>query len=399
MARKYMKIAMVGQKRVPSHDGGIEVVVGELAKRMVAQGHSVTCYNRTDKQQPQPENFNGISLKYVPTIQKKGLAAVSASFFACLCAAVGNYDVVHVHAEGPALFCWLPKLMGKRVIVTVHGLDWTRAKWQNGIASKCIRLGEKMAVRHADELIVLSHGMKQYFADTYGRETLLIPNGVPSYQPCAPELIRQYGLDKDNYILYLGRIVPEKGEHYLIEAYKHLPTDKKLVITGGASDSQEYFDELREMAKDDDRVIFPGFVQGQLLAELYSNAYTYVLPSDVEGMPLSLMEAMSYGCCVLTSDIDECASVVQEHGVTFRRGDIDDLRAKLADLLANPAKVAKYKAEAPDYICHLHSWDTVTQRRLAVYRGAVPQEEPHRDLLPAALVAELAKRKSLVRGK
>lgn len=153
------------------------------------------------------------------------------------------------------------------------------------------------------------------------------------------------------------------------------------------------------MAKGDDRVIFLGFVQGQLLAELYSNAYTYVLPSDVEGMPLSLMEAMSYGCCVLTSDIDECASVVQEHGVTFRRGDIDDLRAKLADLLANPAKVAKYKAEAPDYICHLHSWDTVTQRRLAVYRGAVPQEEPHRDLLPAALVAELAKRKSLVRGK
>ena len=225
MARKYMKIAMVGQKRVPSHDGGIEVVVGELAKRMVAQGHSVTCYNRTDKQQPQPENFNGISLKYVPTIQKKGLAAVSASFFGCLCAAFGNYDVVHVHAEGPALFCWLPKLMGKRVIVTVHGLDWTRAKWQNGIASKCIRLGEKMAVRHADELIVLSHGMQQYFADTYGRETLLIPNGVPSYQPCAPELIRQYGLEKDNYILYLGRIVPEKGEHYLIDAYKHLPTD------------------------------------------------------------------------------------------------------------------------------------------------------------------------------
>lgn len=262
MARKYMKIAMVGHKRVPSRDGGIEVVVGELAKRMVAQGHSVTCYNRTDKQQPQPENFNGISLKYVPTIQKKGLAAVSASFFGCLCAAFGNYDVVHVHAEGPALFCWLPKLMGKRVIVTVHGLDWTRAKWQNGIASKCIRLGEKMAVRHADELIVLSHGMKQYFADTYGRETLLIPNGVPSYQPCAPDLIRQYGLEKDNYILYLGRIVPEKGEHYLIEAYKHLPTDKKLVIAGGASDSQEYFDELREMAKDDDRVIFLGFVQG-----------------------------------------------------------------------------------------------------------------------------------------
>ncbi len=285
MARKYMKIAMVGQKRVPSHDGGIEVVVGELAKRMVAQGHSVTCYNRTDKQQPQPENFNGISLKYVPTIQKKGLAAVSASFFACLCAAVGNYDVVHVHAEGPALFCWLPKLMGKRVIVTVHGLDWTRAKWQNGIASKCIRLGEKMAMRHADELIVLSHGMKQYFADTYGRETLLIPNGVPSYQPCAPELIRQYGLEKDNYILYLGRIVPEKGEHYLIEAYKHLPTDKKLVIAGGASDSQEYFDELREMAKDDDRVIFLALCRGSCWRNCTAMLTPTSCPATSRGCP------------------------------------------------------------------------------------------------------------------
>ena len=123
MARKYMKIAMVGHKRVPSRDGGIEVVVGELAKRMVAQGHSVTCYNRTDKQQPKPESCNGISLKYVPTIQKKGLAAVSASFFGCLRAAVGNYDVVHVHAEGPALFCWLPKLMGKRVIAPDRSLN------------------------------------------------------------------------------------------------------------------------------------------------------------------------------------------------------------------------------------------------------------------------------------
>lgn len=390
--QKQLKIAMVGQKRVPSRDGGIEVVVGELAKRMVAQGHEVTCYNRTDKQQPCPANYDGIALKYVPTIQKKGLAAVSASFFGCLRAALGNYDIVHVHAEGPALFCWLPKLAGKRVIVTVHGLDWTRAKWGSGLASKCIKLGEKMAVRHADELIVLSNGMKQYFSDVYGRETVLIPNGVPSYQPCAPALIHRYGLEKDNYILYLGRIVPEKGEHYLIEAFKRLKTDKKLVIAGGSSDSQEYLDELRALAADDDRIIFTGFVQGQLLAELYSNAYTYVLPSDVEGMPLSLMEAMSYGNCVLTSDIDECASVVQDHGMTFHHGDVDDLQAKLAALLADPARVEKYKAEAPDYIARCHNWDTVAQRTMAIYRGAIPQEQAaRRSLLPNGLLELLSR--------
>ena len=368
MARKYMKIAMVGQKRVPSHDGGIEVVVGELAKRMVAQGHSVTCYNRTDKQQPQPENFNGISLKYVPTIQKKGLAAVSASFFGCLCAAVGNYDVVHVHAEGPALFCWLPKLMGKRIIVTVHGLDWTRAKWQNGIASKCIKLGEEMAVRHADELIVLSHGMKQYFADTYGRETLLIPNGVPSYQPCAPELIRQYGLEKDNYILYLGRIVPEKGEHYLIEAYKHLPTDKKLVIAGGVSDSGDYINTLKALAVGDDRILFTDFVDGALRDELYSNAYLFVLPSDLEGMPLSLLEAMSYGNCVLVSDIEECTNVIHDRGITFRKGDVNDLEAKLRYAIEHPNAVRMFKWLSSDYICDRFQWDKVVDATLKLYQ-------------------------------
>ena len=189
--------------------------------------------------------------------------------------------------------CWLPKLFGKKVIVTVHGLDHQRAKWGK-FASWYIRSGEKNAVRFADEIIVLSKGVQDYFQNTYGRTTRFIPNGVNKAKlRKARQITEKWGLTKDSYILYLGRIVPEKGERYLIEAFKQTKTDKKLVIAGGSSDTQAFMDELKSLAKDDDRINFTGFVQGEILEELYSNPYIYTLPSDLEGMPLSLLEAMT----------------------------------------------------------------------------------------------------------
>lgn len=166
-----------------------------------------------------------------------GLAAVSASAFAALYSAFGKYDVVHIHAEGPAFFSWLPKMFGKRVVVTIHGVDWQREKWQSGFGSKFIRQGEKNAVKYADEIIVLSKGVQDYFKETYGRETHFIPNGVNRPQIRKANLITEkFGLKKDSYILFLGRLVPEKGIRYLVEAFKNVKTDKKLVIAGGSSD-------------------------------------------------------------------------------------------------------------------------------------------------------------------
>ncbi len=176
---------MLGHKRIPSREGGIEIVVDELATRMAKNGHQVTCYNRGGHHVSGKEfdgqsvnEHKGVKLKTVPTIEKKGLAAVSSSFFASVCCALGRYDVVHIHAEGPAAFCWIPRLFGKRVVVTVHGLDWQREKWKGGFGSKFIHLGEKMAVKHANEIIVLSKGVQDYFQKTYGRDTKFIPNGV-----------------------------------------------------------------------------------------------------------------------------------------------------------------------------------------------------------------------------
>ena len=262
---------------------------------------------------------------------------------------------------------WIPKLFGKKCIATIHGLDHQRAKWGK-FASWYIRTGEKCAVRFADELIVLSRDVQKYFQDTYNRETVFIPNGVSAVNPVpAEEITGLYGLHKDDYILFLGRVVPEKGEKYLIEAYKSLKTDKKLVIAGGASDTGAYLQELRELAGEEPNIIFTGFVQGRVLEELYSNAYIYVLPSDLEGMPLSLLEAMSYGNCCLTSDIPECADVLGEYGLTFPRGDVPTLRELLRQLCEDPDRVARFKAGAADYICSRYDWDDVTEKTLQLY--------------------------------
>lgn len=370
-----MNIIMLGQKRIPSREGGVEIVVEELSKRMVRMGNHVTCLNRKGKfvldnsvEVKKMDEYEGIQLKEVFTIDKKGLAAMSASFFASIKAAFSKADVVHFHAEGPCATLWIPKLFGKKCVATIHGLDHQRAKWGK-LASTYIMMGEKCAVKHADEIIVLSKNVQDYFMKTYGRETVFIPNGVNRPDVVEPDLIqKEYGLKKDDYILFLGRLVPEKGIHYLIEAYQNIDTNKKLVIAGGASDTSEYMDELKKLAKNNPNIIFTGFVQGKILDELYSNAYIYSLPSDLEGMPLSLLEAMSYGNCCLVSDIEECATVVENNAQIFKKSDIQDLTLKLKELLENKELVAKYKKNASDFICSKYSWDDVVNKTLMLYK-------------------------------
>ena len=372
MKEKKLNIVMFGHKRIPSREGGIEIVVEELATRMVERGYHVTALNRRGKHVSggvveRLNEYKGVQIITVATIDKKGLAAMTSSLSAAWKAAWDEYDVVHIHAEGPAAMSWLPKIRHKRVIVTVHGLDWARAKW-GGFATKYIKWGEKQAVKHADEIIVLSLGVQDYFEKTYGRKTVFIPNGVSRLElRPADEINKLWGLEKDGYVLFLGRIVPEKGLRYLIEAWKDIKTDKKLVIAGGSSDTEAFMNELKAAAGDG--VIFTGFQQGRVLEELYSNAYIYTLPSDLEGMPLSLLEAMSYGNCCLVSDIPECTEVVEDKAVVFPKGNTEELRKTLQGLLDEPDKVQKYKCEAADFICQKYNWDDVVERTLEIYRG------------------------------
>ncbi len=369
-----LRIAMLGHKRIPSREGGIEIVVTELATRMVLRGNEVTCYNRKGHHVSGAEfdteklkEFRGVRLKDVWTVEKKGLAAMTASFSAAIKAAFGRYDVVHFHAEGPCAMVWLPKLFGKRCIATIHGLDHRRAKWGK-FAAWYIRFGEKCAVRFSDEIIVLSENVKNYFYETYGRKTVFIPNGIE--RPALAEIDeigRLFDVEKDEYILYLGRLVPEKGLTYLIDAFKRVNTRKKLIIAGGSSDTIEFESQLKELAGDDPRIVFTGFIQGRILEELYSNAYVYVLPSDLEGMPISLLEGMSYGNCCLTSDIPECADVIGRFGLTFEKGNAADLQKKLQFLCDCPQKVNTFKQQSSDYICNKYNWEGITTKTLQLY--------------------------------
>ena len=373
--KKQKRIAMIGHKFIPSRDGGVEVVVSNLAPHLAQTGYDVTCYNRTNKDHKKlrkekglAREYRGVHLIWTPTIDRRGLAAMSSSVIATIMASFRRFDLIHFHTEGPCVLCGLPRLLGKKVVVTVHGLDHQRQKWGR-FASAYIMQGEKAAVRHANSIIVLSEGVRKYFLEKYGRETVLIPNGIePAVIRPADEITKQFGLAPREYILFLGRLVPEKGIHYLIEAYRKMRTDKKLVIVGGTSDTNAYVRQLYEMAGNDPSIIFTGFQQGLIMEELYSNAYLYVLPSDLEGMPLTLLEAMNYKCCCVTSDIGECADVMDGCGFTFPRGNVEELRKTLQDLCDHPEKVQEHREEAGRVISSKYTWQDITAQTDELYR-------------------------------
>lgn len=365
-----MKIAMIGHKRIPSKEGGVEVVVEELSTRLVQRKNIVEVYNRKGKniqdknannENKNFKDYKGVRIITIPTINKKGIDALLYSILATIRALFGHYDVIHFHAEGPCAMLWLPHLFGIRTVATIHGLDWQRSKW-GGIASSYIKVGEKVAAKYADEIIVLSKDIEKYFKEIYNRNTNFIPNGVNIATIRKADIIKKkYGLDKNEYILFLARIVPEKGLHYLIEAYKQINTDKKLVIAGGSSHTNDYLDKIKKMVKDNPNIIMTGFVQGRELEELYSNCHLYCLPSDVEGMPISLLEAMSYGCNCLVSNIEENMQLGKKDMCYFEKSNVKDLKTKLENLITNDLKRKEY--DLTDY-----DWDEITEKTICIYR-------------------------------
>lgn len=372
-----MKIAIIGHKRIPSNEGGIEKGVEQHATRMVQRGHKVTAYNRgghnvfgKEHDKKKLKEYKGIKIVTVPTTSGKACVPIY-SFLATLHCIIHRPDVISFRASGPCAMIPLAKLFGIKCVASLHGIDSQRDKW-GGFAAKYLKFGEKMAATKADVCLVLSKNMKQYIKDTYNRESILFANGIDKPNIIKPNIIKEkYSLKKDNYLLSLGRIVPEKGIHYLIEAFKKCKTDKKLVIAGGSEANSEYYNELVEMAKNDDRIQFIGFVQGETIAELYSNAYAFMLPSNLEGMANALLEAMSYGNCCLVSDIPENTEVVEDKAIIFKKGNENDLQKKLQKLLDNPKEVSKYKKNSSKFILDKYNWDKIVTQMLEIYSGNI----------------------------
>lgn len=372
-----MKIAIIGHKRIPSNEGGIEKGVEQHAVRMVKRGHKVTVYNRgghnvfgKEHDKKKLKEYKGIKIVTIPTTSGKACVPIY-SFLATLHCIFHRPDVISFRASGPCAMIPLAKLFRIKCVASLHGIDSQRDKW-GGFASKYLRFGEKMAATKADVCLVLSKNMKEYIKKTYNRDSVLFANGIDKPEIVKPNLIKnKFGLIKDSYLLSLGRIVPEKGIHYLIEAFKKCKTDKKLIIAGGSESNSEYYNELVEMAQDDDRIQFIGFVQGETIAELYSNAYSFMLPSNLEGMANALLEAMAYGNCCLVSDIPENTEVVEDKAVIFEKGNVKDLQVKLQNLVDNPKEVSEYKKNSSKYILDKYNWDKIVTQMLEIYSGNV----------------------------
>lgn len=364
-----MKVAMIGHKDFPCRTGGVEVVVGGLARNLVDRGYDVTVYNRGLQKGHNVYDVDGVHARRVFTLQKPSLNATIYSFLATFDAIFRKYDVIHYHAIGPSVPLIIAKLFGRHTVCTVHGLNWKVDKWV-GFASRYLKLGEIIAAKYADDLVVLSEAEWNYFLNTYNRVAILIPNAIKFYDALPCDLIRQkFGLEKDEYILYLGRISPEKGPMDLVEGYLKAHTDKKLVLAGPLDDS-EYCRAVQERVKGNPNVIMTDYVVGDTLKELYSNCKLFVLPSHTEGLSLSLLEALSIGARCLVSDIPENTTVTDEYGASFKTEDTDDLAAALERECTQEYPQERRDAQI-EYIRANFDYDIMLDRYEEVYHHVI----------------------------
>jgi len=373
-----MKIGVIGAKGLPPKQGGIEHYCGELYPRMVNQGHSVDLFGRcsyTEFSAFEQYDYEGVRVISLPGSGMRGIDAFITSAFGASVARFSNYDLLHFHALGPSLFTWLPKIASStKIVVTCQGLDWQRDKWGK-TSSSLIYMGEQAAVRFADAIIVVSQELQSYFWKTYQRKTIYIPNGPASYS--APNPNFDYGksldLEKNRYILFLGRLVPEKCPDLLIQAFQKLqPKGWKLVLVGGNSDTTTYIKQLNDLAGGNPNIIFTGELRGSRLAEIVRGSGLFVLPSAVEGLPLAMLEGMREGIPVLASDIPPHQQLInQDCGLLFQSNDLASCMQQLAFAINQPEKIRKMAQNAQKNVLANYNWDRITDETLKVYNSVL----------------------------
>jgi glycosyltransferase involved in cell wall biosynthesis len=361
-----MKIAMIGLRGLGDGMGGIEKAVREISVRMVSEGHNVTCYCKSNYSNE--AQFQGVALRNIPTVKGKYLETMLYSIRAIIEASRKDYDVIHIHALASSCLAWIPKFIySKKVIITVHGLDWQRAKW-GFCARQLLKFGEWASAKFTDMTICVSRSLSLYYKMKYSREEICyIPNGCDKSED---KYDAWDEFESQKYFLYLGRLVREKGVHRLIEAYQAAKTDKKLIIAGPDSDPK-YSKELHEMAKSNPNIIFTGAVYDQEKIKLLSNAYLFILPSEIEGLPIALLEAGSYGVCSAVSHIPTCDEVIDNKILSsaFSFDPYDSTEIKTVLELADqcPQVVKSLASKLQNHILNEYNWDDISSDTLAAY--------------------------------
>ncbi len=372
-----MKIAFIGQKGIPAKFGGVEKHVDDLSRRLAAAGHEVLVYTRPNYTDPTLAHWQGVRLISVPSIGTKHLDAITHTFRAVLDVARREVDVIHFHSIGPSSLIWLVKLLKPKtpVVATFHAQCYYHQKWGT-FARWYLKFGELVCLKLADRTIAVSRTLQKYAANAYGRMVDYIPNGVETADQTVGETeLSGWRLAAGSYVVAVSRLVRHKGLHYLIRAFKDLETDKKLVIVGDGAFTDEYVAELRQLAKDDESIIFTGNQTGESLSQLFANAYLFVQPSESEGLSITLLEAMSYGRAVLISDIKENLEAAGEQGLTFKSKSVRDLRERLAELLADPELVRTSGERNRERVKALYNWNDISREIISVYEQALSDKK------------------------
>lgn len=358
-----MKIAFLGARGVGNTYSGIETYYEEVGSRLAARGHDVTAYCRTYFT-PAVDTYRGIRVRRLPSLRSKHLETLSHSLLGTFDSLFRGFDLVQFHALGSAPLALVPRLLGIPTVVSVRGLDWQRAKW-SAFARRALQLGEWASARCPTATVVVSETLQKHYAEAHGRTPWVIPNAVIPVEPAPARRILERGLVPGGFWLFAGRISPEKGLDTLLEALRPLPRDRPLVIAGGSSYSDDYVETVRAAAWEE--VVFLGKVDHDTMAELYSHCYAFILPSVMEGLSVALLEAVSYGCCIVTTAIPENLEVVGEAALTFPVGDVPALREQLARLAASPDLAAHHRRLAAERARERPDWDEVARRTEALY--------------------------------
>lgn len=375
-----MRIAMVGQKGIPAIYGGIERHVEELSTRLVKCGFDVSVYCRPwYSVESKNKIYNGVKLIYLPSLKTKHLDAISHTFLATIHALFCNYDIIHYHGVGPSLLSWIPRIFKPKVkvVTTFHCIDRKHQKW-GFFAKLMLRAGEWAACRFAHKTITVSKTLQQYCSEAYDKETVYIPNGVTlnklKIENQKSKILEEYGLEPNKYLLMVSRLVRHKGAHYLIVAFQNLKEqdqnfkDLKLVIAGDSSFTDDYVKYVKDLASDDPSIVFVGFQSGKPLEDLFLNSFAVVHPSESEGLPIAVLEAMSYGKVVLASDIPENMELIKDYGMSFQNKNIDDLTDKLKKLIYMN-NLEEIGERARDFVMKNYNWDNVALQIQQLYCG------------------------------
>lgn len=371
-----MHIAMIGQKGfdVGEAGGGIERHVTELATRLGAMGEEVVVYSRAPYDEFLPQ---GVTVIAKGAVRTKRLETITHTFLATLDAIRQDFDIIHYHGVGSATLAWIPRLFaGKsRVVVTFHSQDRLHQKW-GPFARLYLWLGEWAAVWFPHATIAVSHALAVYACKHLHHQVIYIPNGAPLKAVAARDELERFHLEPQSYLLSVSRLVPHKGQHYLIQAFQSLSKEEpelmknlQLVIVGAESYGAHYQAELSRLAQGNLHIRFLGFQSGSSLDQLYAHARLFIHASEAEGLPVAVLEAMSFGLPVLVSDIPENLEVLYHTGFTFTSGSVPDLVKVLGGLLRHPRLLDQAKGESRNVIKQFFNWDTIAQETLSTYRS------------------------------